>query len=811
MLALGLFVLAEPAAAAPPDESPEAGEASLGSLRGRVRLAGRRTPMPGIKLLIVDAPDDVRPGRPARHVLAPEDVTWIREAETDAEGRFSLDDVPVGKVRVVIVAPGYRRLEQWAEATSERAPEIDLWLEPEDPTGYRTEVVTSVPGPAAEPEHELDAEQIRVYPGSGNDPVRATQNLPGIARSPGGLGLMAIRGGDPRQTGIFLDGHPIPRAFHVLPVASVLSPGVADRIELTLGNYDAAYGGYAGGLLHLHSKPGSSEGVHGEAHLDLFDLGATIGAPVGPGSVVFGARRSHVDSVIGVADRVIGDTGIILPVYWDYFSRFDLPLARGHQLTLRALGAGDRLRDEYRDPLTGEKSELLDFSAAFHRFDLAYALERGRTSFSISPALRLDDSRIEQEGDIKRINRVFSLRSGLAYELTRSISLLAGADLIAEQWRQDTEVVLLVGAGDESTSSPLVSRTELRGRSVALGLWFGFDLHVDGELGVFSVRPQARLNLFHRSFEDNHDLDETQVRADPRLDVRWAPAEWVELHAALGLYSAPVIQPQAQSLNAIPPQFYAETWIADVPDYLITYFDPGIQGEGRLRVSRTLQASLAAELELPWSLRLRTTGFWRETPQVPARNSIGMVTSDAATAELGTSLHNRAYGLELMLARTLARDIHGWIGYSLLRAQVRWDEPRGAWYPTSFDQRHNLIFLLSFSLPRNFRFGVRFRLVSGNPMRIVVGSDTVQTPYGTGFRPVRADRGVIDPPLFHQLDLRLDKTWHLKRASVGAYLDVQNVYNVWHPEIYVYTGDWQQRSQLIGLPIFPSLGVRVDY
>ena len=48
-------------------------------------------------------------------------------------------------------------------------------------------------------------------------------------------------------------------------------------------------------------------------------------------------------------------------------------------------------------------------------------------------------------------------------------------------------------------------------------------------------------------------------------------------------------------------------------------------------------------------------------------------------------------------------------------------------------------------------------------------------------------------------------------AKVSAYLDVQNVYNHWYPEVTVYANDWSQQASLIGLPIYPSLGVQVDY
>ena len=66
-------------------------------------------------------------------------------------------------------------------------------------------------------------------------------------------------------------------------------------------------------------------------------------------------------------------------------------------------------------------------------------------------------------------------------------------------------------------------------------------------------------------------------------------------------------------------------------------------------------------------------------------------------------------------------------------------------------------------------------------------------------------------PPFHQLDLRVDKRWILRRASVTAYLDVQNVYNRTNVEAYIYNYDFSSAAGGVGLPIFPSLGLRVDF
>jgi hypothetical protein len=196
--------------AAPPSKVAEPSE--RGRLEGRVRAAGRRMPLADATLMIVAAPDDARPGRRAREPLDPDSVGWIREVQTDEQGKFAIDELPIGKVRVVVLASGYERTEVYAEVGGEV---LELFVEPDERGGYRTEVISERPDErgTVEPEHRVDGEQARVYPGTGGDPVRVVQNLPGVARSPAGFGMIAIRGGDPRQTGIYLDGHPIRGAF----------------------------------------------------------------------------------------------------------------------------------------------------------------------------------------------------------------------------------------------------------------------------------------------------------------------------------------------------------------------------------------------------------------------------------------------------------------------------------------------------------------------------------------------------------------------------------------------------------------------
>ena len=63
-------------------------------------------------------------------------------------------------------------------------------------------------------------------------------------------------------------------------------------------------------------------------------------------------------------------------------------------------------------------------------------------------------------------------------------------------------------------------------------------------------------------------------------------------------------------------------------------------------------------------------------------------------------------------------------------------------------------------------------------------------------------------PIFHQLDIRVDKTWAFEKWKLSVYLDVQNVYNQSNPEGVSSNYNFTQNSYTSGLPIIPSLGIR---
>ena len=66
-------------------------------------------------------------------------------------------------------------------------------------------------------------------------------------------------------------------------------------------------------------------------------------------------------------------------------------------------------------------------------------------------------------------------------------------------------------------------------------------------------------------------------------------------------------------------------------------------------------------------------------------------------------------------------------------------------------------------------------------------------------------------PLFHSLDVRVDKTWTYSWGRINAYLDVLNIYNQANVDGVTYDYNNTHQAYVNDLPIIPSLGLRIEY
>ena len=783
---LGLFL----AFAAPTANSaPPCDDAPCGSLTIRLRRRGDRQPLEEATVIAIPAPAGAEAGALDPPPPLPEDgPAWQRIVTTDEDGTATFDGLPTTGARVIVVATGYERVE-WVVLPTDKP--LSVFVEPLDQDTFRT-VVKSESGPtrARSQSQLLTREEIQTVPGAQGDPLRALQNMPGVARSPFNLGLLVLRGASPASSRVYMGGHALPRAFHVLSLSSVFPAEVLDDLRLVPGNFDAAYGNATGGIVEIDPRAGRRDGIHGFSELDIGAATTMLEGPIGKGSFIVSAQRGYYDLALRTADsiteRVTGEPGgNLYPTYYDYQGLLDYPM-RGGSWSVRLFGSGDRLRTP--PPIPGMPDTGFDLRNGFHRVDFAVRKRAGGWRLWWTPSVRFESgSFLVRESTFRQRRRdgVVSMRTELSRRFTPHFSWLMGTDLEVDTYSVQREVL---------EPSPIVSDPESpRSRGVV------------STIGVYTTAPidlgPAHLVLGARGTAFTVK-DDAAFSFDPRLNTSFDVGDRWVLHASLGKYSQLRSDDNDITVdiaNSIQPALWYPPVLSRFDETVS--FDPGAQP---LSVRQALHASVGADWKITDGITAEATAFGREQD-----NATPLFTDDNGYVPYATREHT--IGVQTMLRKHLGGNLYGWVTYTLMWSQLRFveqipglDLPSRA---TDFDQRHNFGLVASYLLPKGWRLGGRFRVSSGYPYSPVIGSvNSLQTRY-----PLLGPRNSARLGAFHQLDLRVDKRWILDRATVTGYVDVQNVYNRANPDSIFYRYDFREEASFVGLPIFPAIGIRVDY
>lgn len=669
------------------------------------------------------------------------------------------------QVEYVSLRPGQRKVFVF-----ELAPQKDV-AKPETPV-FETVVRSRV---ARSWNRRLEKEELEAVPGVFGDPVRTIETLPGVGRAPFASGILVLRGSSPDESTVYVDDHEAPLLYHFGAGRSVLPPSSIASIDVAAGGFGPRFGRATGGIIALESSAGRDDFVGGEVHVDLLDAGGFIEGPVGNlGSFRVSGRQSYLDALIPFIQRqlgTIGEVGVV-PRYYDYHGRIDLHATNRLTVGVIAYGSSDTLvvTDDRESSLLPASFNI---TAGVHRVNPFLNLQLDdSTTLRVSPAatwLRSTGDSLFSLGALS--TQQLALRSELRSEQERG-AVRVGVDMVRNQHRYTAGLPSL-GRGRDfpapgGTSS---EQTDVPGRLTAghVAAYAEMDVRAGG------VRISPGIRLEHAMLPTR-----AQTYFDPRLDVAWEVAPWLRFKGNVGTYHR----------LPDPHQVSTET------------------GNPELPLETSTQAATGFWMQLPFRAELDVEVYGKQMADLAqGTNQVRVRDNQLEPVRYLPHGEGRAYGVEVLLKKQLARGFLGWIAYGVSRAERRVRD--GDWSLYGRDQTHNLSVVASLDLPGQLKLGARFRYVSGYPWTPVSGA---QLDADTGrYQPQRNGEDTRLPS-FIQVDFRAEKTFgQSPHAQFVVYLDVQNATNHTNVELVQYSHDFDEQYQFPGLPIVPSLGVAARF
>ena len=705
------------------------------------------------------------------------------EAATDDQGQFRIDEAAFGRLDVVVIADGYR-----AYFGSARIGGV-LAIRLEAATGASEVIRISGRPPTGAPLH-LDTAAIRTQPGAGNDVLRALQSLPGVARTPFGLGGLALRGTAPRDTKVYLDDIEVPLLYHFGGIASFLPTGAVDEVTLEPGGASVRYGRGLGGVAVVTSRTGRNDRWRVGGELSLIHAGALAEGP-GPlkGTWLIGARRSYFDALIRAASVDL----VLLPRYGDAQLRWE----SGDGRWMAILFGSDDLLTLVHDPNQTDSAgfntsnvKALRYTSRFARLGVRYRTVSGATSFEAMPSIGVDDvnaraNHMDIDKGLHRTTVPLSLRGRVSTPVAHG-TLSAGFD---GGWQRHSYDIVNTPPPTRLDPAPdMVVHRSLARWAADAGAWIEQSWFLGGE--ALELRPGLRADHFGLS---------EQWTLDPRISLVAQLPHHITLVQTLGRYHEPP---------------------------LITDLDP-IFGNRVMLGSSATQAATTVKTIVGDDKELSATVYYQDLRQLPVdaitaatplsanggEESGGLlgISRELVDSQFGSYSYReavgrgRAYGVELIARRNLG-PWTGWISYAYARSYRTNPTRDDTAHPYVLDQPHSLTIVGTTELGR-WRFGGRLRYTTGNPYTPVAGAYAKSSGDW-----VPVDGALLSQrlPDFFQLDVRVDRTWQRPWGTTGTmnlYLDLQNVVNRQNPEGVTYNRDYTRLSYTSGLPIFPSIGV----
>lgn len=705
-----------------------------------------------------------------------------RGGVTDAEGHFNIGEVPPGIYRLQASAVGYKTILTPEYIVSTKDLTIQIETE-ENLTELEGVTVTASPF-RRDPESPvglriIGLQEIEKSPGANRDISRIVQSYPGVAFSPAGYrNDLIVRGGSPSENRFYLDGVEIPNINHFStqgasggPVG-IINADLIREVNFYTGAFPTDRGNAMSSVLDFKLRDGDMERNSLKATLGASEVSLASNGHIGKKtSYLVSVRQSYLQFLFDMLGLPF------LPTFTDAQFKLKTRFNANNELTILGLGGIDNMK--LNTKLDGEKAEYI----------LSYLPKIQQETFTLGAVYRhyagihvqsvvVSHSYLNNR-NTKYLNNDESSTDNLSLKL-RSVEqetkfrientstfgnwkINFGANLDYSQYTNTTFQRVYIDEGRTFDYHTY------------LGMWrwgiFGtINYATTDERFTASLGVRTDANNFSSGMKGMGD------QLSPRLSLSYRLTDGLYLSGNAGLY------------YQLPP--YTGLGFKD---------NNGAWVNKYLRYMSVSQESLGLSWHPGNTFELSVEGFYKQYDKIPFSiadgiplackgNDYGVIGNEA----LSSTAQGRAYGIEILMKWLIAKKLNLASSFTLFKSEYR-NNKQSEYIASAWDNRYIFNMSGTYNFPHNWSLGMKISCIGGAPYTPYdVEKSSLVTAWNAQGRPyydyTKYNTGRL--PAFGQLDVRVDKTFYLKRCMLGFYIDLQNVTNskFKQPDILMSTG-----------------------
>ena len=687
---------------------------------------------------------------------------------TDAEGKFSIEQVPPGIYRLQASAIGYKTVTTPEYILSTRDLHIQIEME-ENQTELEGVTITASPfrrdieSPVSL--RIIGLQEIEKSPGANRDISRIVQSYPGVAFSPIGYrNDLIVRGGSPSENRFYLDGVEIPNINHFStqgasggPVG-ILNADLIREVNFYTGAFPTDKGNALSSVLDFKLRDGDMERNSVKATLGASEVSLASNGHLGKKtSYLVSVRQSYLQFLFDMLGLPF------LPTFTDAQFKLRTRFDAQNELTVLGLGGIDKMKlntkadDEDNEYILSYLPKIQQETFTLGAVYRHYAGAHVQSVIASHSYLNNRNTKYRQNDESNPDNLTLRLRSteqNTQFRLENSSSfrnwkVTVGANLDYSQYSNTTFQKVYT---DHAQTFDYHTYLDI----MRWGLFGTINYTSIDERFTASLGLRADANNYSAAMKDMTD------QLSPRLSLSYQLTEHWSLSGNAGLYYQlpPYTALGFKNNNGLYANKYA------------------------LRYMQVSQGSIGINWRKGDTFEVSLEGFYKDYDKIPLSvadgipltckgNDYGVIGNELLTS----TAQGRSYGAELLLKWLIAKKLNLASSFTLFKSEYR-NNKESEYIASAWDNRFIFNLRGTYNLPRHWSVGMKVSCIGGAPYTPYdADKSSLVTAWNAQGKPyydyTRYNEERL--PAFTQVDIRIDKTFYLKRCMLGFYIDLQNI------------------------------------
>lgn len=752
---------------------------------------------------------------------------------SDANGRFKLENVPLGRHNLMVRYLGYKEIVL-NNIVVDAGKEVVLNLEMSESintikeveiTAERNGEVNNVMATASA--RQFSVEETDRYAGSRGEPSRMASNFAGVQGADDSRNDIIIRGNSPSGVLWRLEGISIPNPNHFnIPGTaggsiSIINNRYLANSDFFTGAFPSEFANSTAGVFDLKMRNGNQ---NKHEFMVQFGFLGTEAMAEGPLNKETGATylATYRYGNTWLFDRIGIDIGTeAVPFYQDGFLRLNFPQKNGANLSLWALGGTSTIdilisdQDATDRNIFGQNDRDQYFTSNMFTSGITYSKSLSKNTFFKS-TLAVSNSAIIANHQYLFLQK--DTANNPIVENNRFV--IDSIRPILDYKFRETKV-----SWSNTATHKLSSRSTLKfGMLVEFVSFNAFD-------SVRFIQPnQTQFSPWTARWDANKSFANFQ----PFIQWRYAVSEVLEATAGINTFvstinknSASWVEPRVGLAYELPKAqkltFAAGLHSQQLPTYLY-YYNPNInQGietpyNEAIGLTKSLHSVLGYSKMLAPNLKLLAEVYHQYLFKIPVEqriSSFSMVNAGSGFSRLfPDTLQNtgtgKNYGFELTLEKFFSKNYYFLVTTSLFDAKYRGSD--GVLRNTDFNGRYalNVLFAKEFKVGKQnkLNLGAKFTTVGGRwfgPVDIVQSQALQEVVFENDLRNTQQFAA------YKRFDLKIDYKINKKQLTHTIAVDLVNIFGIENILGYTYVPQAPYVQEQFQLGFLPVFFYRVDF